>query len=222
MEKEIKISNDDNLDSTVYLLLAARARGEKAFVNFGGHILHSDTVSMDSAYIEVRGATKEEFIRRVYEAKLDNFMKKINNKISDLICKQKIDASRRQGVNQITYQNVVNGLKFIAEHLSMPQEDWVDELLQLGCNFSIEEVKSQFPNMEDDGEKAIINGDLAIGASIIAKMMLDYYSRCYYEEIYFDNDDKYSAYNYIRILTGDRRYTKEYADSLNKSSEIHR
>ena len=47
METEIKIGFNDNVESAVYLLLAAKARGEKAFIDFDGHILHSDTVSMD-------------------------------------------------------------------------------------------------------------------------------------------------------------------------------
>ena len=60
METEIKIGFNDNVESAVYLLLAAKARGEKAFIDFDGHILHSDTVSMDSAFKEILGYTKAE------------------------------------------------------------------------------------------------------------------------------------------------------------------
>lgn len=60
MEREIKIMVGENLESVVYTLLAAKARGEHVYCYFNGHKLHSDTVSMDSAYMEVVGCTKAE------------------------------------------------------------------------------------------------------------------------------------------------------------------
>ena len=61
METKIEIQMNDNLESIVYTLLAAKARKERAYCEFNGHTLHSDTVTMDSAYLEVTGYTKEEF-----------------------------------------------------------------------------------------------------------------------------------------------------------------
>ena len=60
MEREIRIMPGNNLESAVYTLLAAKARGEHVYCDFNGHKLHSDTVSMDSAYMEVMGHTKAE------------------------------------------------------------------------------------------------------------------------------------------------------------------
>lgn len=72
MEKEIKrISPVVNLESTVYTLLAAKACGQSVFCDFdynGKHyILYSDTVSMDSAFKEVMGETKESFKSEIKE-----------------------------------------------------------------------------------------------------------------------------------------------------------
>ena len=67
MEREIKFSIGENLESAVYTLLAAKARGEKVYGEFNGHILHSETVSMDSAYMEVLGCTKAEHDKQMEE-----------------------------------------------------------------------------------------------------------------------------------------------------------
>lgn len=67
MERKIKFSIGENLESAVYTLLAAKARGEKVYGEFNGHILHSETVSMDSAYMEVLGYTKAEHDKQMEE-----------------------------------------------------------------------------------------------------------------------------------------------------------
>ena len=74
MEREIKFSIGDNLESAVYTLLAAKARGEKVYGKFNGHILHSETISMDSAYMEVLGCTKAEHDKQMEEW-LENYKK---------------------------------------------------------------------------------------------------------------------------------------------------
>lgn len=50
-----------NLEQAVEKLQACHQRGRKVFIDFNGHKLYSDTVTMDSAYLEVLGETKAEF-----------------------------------------------------------------------------------------------------------------------------------------------------------------
>ena len=61
MKRKIEVSPGDDLESIVYTLLAAKARGESVYCEFSGHKLYSDTVSMDSAFMEVTGRTKADF-----------------------------------------------------------------------------------------------------------------------------------------------------------------
>ena len=75
MEKEIKrIPPVVNLESTVYTLLAAKECGQSVFCDFDyndeHYILYSDTVSMDSAFKEVTGETKETFKSEIKEIPL--------------------------------------------------------------------------------------------------------------------------------------------------------
>lgn len=222
MEVEIKVEAGDSLESIVYLLLAARARGEKAFANFNGHILHSDTVSLDSAYDEIFGYTKAEFDKAAKEMEEKMQNEELARKIREQGYAKKIEVSRNQGKYGINYQNVINGLKFIAEHRSMSQDELIDGLLQLGCNFSIEDIKQQFPNIKGNLSDGMSQGSLACGANIIVNMRNTEYGRGKGDEKFLSVDSEDSIYNFIRIVTGDETYTKKYVDSLSNSSEIQR
>ncbi len=65
---EIKVENDDNLESIVYKLLTYKAQGKQAYCVFNGVRLNSNTVTMESAYREVIGKTKEELDKIKQEA----------------------------------------------------------------------------------------------------------------------------------------------------------
>ena len=67
MESEIRLLPGSDLDSAIKSLQAAEARGEHVFCRFNGHILHSEGITEDSAYIEVLGCTKEEHNKLVEE-----------------------------------------------------------------------------------------------------------------------------------------------------------
>lgn len=51
------------LDEVIEMLQAYHARGERVYINFNGHMLCSDTVTVNSAYIQVTGETKPEYER---------------------------------------------------------------------------------------------------------------------------------------------------------------
>ena len=74
--KEIKING--NLESMVYTLLAARARGELVFCNFGGYMLYSDTIDMDEAYLVVYGVTKDKWDFELQKQKVQRAIEKVN------------------------------------------------------------------------------------------------------------------------------------------------
>ena len=58
-------------------------------------------------------------------------------------------------------------------------------------------------------------GDLAYGASVIANARKDFLSRAYVSEKFLSVDNNTSIYNYIRIVTGDKTYTKDKVTSMN-------
>ena len=115
---------------------------------------------------------------------------------------RKVEASRPSGGRVITMDLVVAGLEYIARHRRTPQEELIDGLLTLGCDFTIEEIKAQLPNKAD-----IRYGDIAAGAYIIVNMRDSEFGRAYGDDMYLSIDDIRSVYHFLRVVTGDNRYT---------------
>lgn len=169
METRIELQPSDNLESTVYTLLAAKARKEHVYCVFNGHVFHSDTITMDSAFKEVIGITKTEYDQR---KKLEEEMEEREEKarkFRELGYAEKVKESRKNEKVTITKEAVVNGLKFIAEHPSISHDELVNGLLQLGCNFTFEDIKEQYPQPGNLAE-GMKEGHLASGASVIANV----------------------------------------------------
>ena len=209
METIIELQPSDNLESTVYTLLAAKARKEHVYCVFNGHVFHSDTITMDSAFKEVIGITKTEYDQR----------KKLEEEMEER--EEKARKFREVGYAEkvtITKEAVVNGLKFIAEHPSITHDELVNGLLQLGCNFTFEDIKEQYPQPGNLAE-GMKEGHLASGASVIANVR-DFESGLGAAQWFLNSDNENSIYHFIRVSTGDETYTKEYVDSLNNQNSI--
>ena len=225
MERKIEIRPGDNLESVVYTLLAAKARGEHVYCNFNGHELHSDNVTMDSAYTEVMGCTKAEYEQRMKEWRENYAKEKKARESREQGYAEKVNASRTDEKKPITSEEVISGLKFIAEHQSMSHEELVNGLLELGCNFSLEDIKQQFKQQfteEIKLDEGMKQGNFACGASVIANVRDSELGRkfCNIDFLSLDNDT--SIYHFIRVTTGDESYTKEMVDALNNANGKHR
>lgn len=221
MARKIEFAIGSTIESAVYELLAAKARGEQVYGNFKGHKLYSDTVTMDSAYTEIMGCTKAEFDKRQAEWR-ENYKKE-----------EQAREQREQGYSQmvvstripgqdvvITMPTVIEGLKFIAENQTLSQEELIKGLLDLGCNFTLEDIKKQFPGsgLLFEGMK---KGEVACGASVIANARDSESGRAYCDDRFLSLDDETSIYHFVRIVTGDPNYTKDNLD-ISKSSNGRR
>ena len=221
MTRKIEFAIGSTIESAVYELLAAKARGEQVYGDFNGHKLYSDTVTMDSAYTEIMGCTKAEFDKRQAEWR-ENYKKE-----------EQAPEQREQGYSQmvastripgqdvvITMPTVIEGLKFIAENQTLSQEELIKGLLDLGCNFTLEDIKKQFPGsgLLFEGMK---KGEVACGASVIANARDSEYGRAFCDDRFLSLDDETSIYHFVRIVTGDPSYTKDNLD-ISKSSSGRR
>lgn len=63
MKREIEVMPGKGLEDVVSELITARENGESVYCKFNGHTLDSDTVTMDSAFLEVTGRTKDDFMK---------------------------------------------------------------------------------------------------------------------------------------------------------------
>lgn len=217
MAKEIEFAIGSDLESAVYQLLAARARGEHVRGKFDGHTLYSDTVTMDSAFIEIMGCTWAEYVLRKELWKDDYEKEKKAREQREAGYRQMVTSNRIPEKDvTITMSTVIEGLKFIAENQTLSQEELVKGLLDLGCNFTLEDIKKQFP-----APSRLFEGmrkcDLASGASVIANVRDTEYGRAYCDDRFLSLDDETSIYHFIRIVTGDENYTKENLEKSKSS-----
>lgn len=67
--REIAFHYGCDLSNAVMELLEYKERGELVCGDFNGHMLYSDTVTMDSAYLEIVGVTKAEYDRQQEESR---------------------------------------------------------------------------------------------------------------------------------------------------------
>lgn len=220
--KEIELSLNDNIESAVYTLLAAKARGEHAWCYFNGHVLCSDNITMDSAYKEVTGYTKEEFKQYLVKRKEEFERKLAEEKAEEQAEMKLVSESKKKHSSKITQQLVVDGLKFITENQNIPQHELVKGLLELGCNFTLEDIRNQFSSTSISLFEGIRQGDLASGASIIANVRQSSFSRSFVDDRFLSVDNDVSIYNYIRIVTGDMTYTKEKITSMNDGPKLNK
>ena len=58
MERKIELPYGMELDDVIAMLLEAKANGEHVYCDYNNHIFHSDTITVDDAYIKVHGCTK--------------------------------------------------------------------------------------------------------------------------------------------------------------------
>ena len=117
---------------------------------------------------------------------------------------------------KITFFKVLYGLKFIAENQALSDEEIKNGLLDLGCDFTFEDINNVFQH-----EFALVpgmnHGNLASGASVIANVKEGGVSRTFINEVFLSTDNNTSIYHFIRLVTGDNSYTKENIDVLDSN-----
>ena len=218
--KQIKLASYDTLESAVYTLLAATARGQHVWCYFNGHKLYSDNVTMDRVYLEVTGRTKKEFDQQLLESR-EQFKKSMQEaKLEEEQEAQLVLESKKKCTLPITQELVIAGLKFIAENQTISQEELTAGLLELGCNFTLEDIKNQDTAPEINLFDGMSQGDLICGAIVIANARKDFLSRAYVSDRFLSVDDNTSIYNYIRIVTGDKTYTKDKVASMSTEHKL--
>ena len=198
MNKRIEATTNDTIESVVYTLLAAKARGEQAYCVFKGHEFYSDTVNMEDAIKEMQDEDSE------------YWKEKAARKERERGYAEKVQKSRdSRGADAVSLENVLAGMKFIAENQSIDHEELVDGLLSRNCNFTQEDIEEQFPNMPKSKLfRGMRKADLACGASVIVSFRDHEFGRAYCEDRFLSVDDKTSVYHYIRVATRRLKFKK--------------
>ena len=144
-EIEIKVENDDNLESIVYKLLAYKARGKQAYCIFNGVRLDSNSVTMDLAFKNVTGKTKEE----LEEIKKAVLAKKEEPRVERTL-KEKKDEWLRRGKYVIYpekyygWETIINGSNIESDELEIETALEIMEMMEKGK--TIDEIVQMYEN----------------------------------------------------------------------------
>ena len=158
MEKKVYAKR--TIDDTVKMLLEYQQKGEDVYCEFNGHILHSNDITVDKAYLEITGETKEEFEKGKQE-----ILEKAREKSNNYLSKKEENANRWyiQGKNYIYPERDREWLEFCqveAEDIVYGDsiiEYVLDLMRQLATNNNIYWIADNFNKDENmSGIAAII------------------------------------------------------------------
>ena len=82
--------------------------------------------------------------------------------------KLKLEESRKTGVSKITMDSVLNWLTFVSENSNMLQDELFDKLLEMGCNYTYDDLLEQFPDFEN--KDVMSNKDVEDGAYLALRV----------------------------------------------------
>ena len=101
--RKLDILFSKGLDSAIEYLEDCKKRGENVYINFNGHYLYSADITVDGAYLEVVGMTKEEdesIREQMKHAKTKEERDKLIKEWGD-IKKRHADESSRRELNEM-------------------------------------------------------------------------------------------------------------------------
>ena len=200
-------------------------RGEDCKICYKvGNVILDRGITPDEAWNKLMGLPrfKEEY-KRDLKAK-EEFEEKIAHRRdymseSDLANIEKVKNKRKElpDGKEIKDINVISGLKYLIENKDLPQEKFVEGLIDRGCVFLMNDLEDK--NIEPYSADKLRNGEISAGAYVLINARDSEDTRkMYYTMDLFTIDDDNSLYHFIRV-NGEPDYTKEYVDSLNANKK---
>ena len=130
--------------------------------------------------------------------------------------KELLNESREYGVSEITTELVFKGMRYILSHEEDEYEDFAKGLIDLGCNFNIDEVNEMVKESGKEDmtiSEGLLRGDILTGASIICNVRDSYYNMGYaFSRIIYRDSPDAPVLRYMSIL---RRKVDASGNKLN-------
>lgn len=182
MYKEIQFSLTGTLEDAVKDLLHYRVNGKLVYGEFNGVYLYSDTVTMDGAYKEVMGCTKEEF---------DNKQRELNDRI------EKLQDEHKEDIPMLTVLWIERGRKI----LSKDKWDYWERVvpirlndlyqgMELGNCLDIVEILNDGGTLDEAREEIYNQSHSGISFSLVCTMVEEFCDRGkeFYKYVQGDNN----------------------------------
>lgn len=232
MSEEIKAESENKiikkipagwtLDEAVYDLQEAKKKGINLHYIFNGKIDLGPGIGYDEAWNMCYGISKETLTADIEEK--NKLEERIANRRqymdqSDLARIERVKKARAKSPHgkEVIEANVISGLKYLVENRFADADTVCDALINRGCLFTINDVYDY--EVKPFTREKFRDGSIAAAAYVVANMRDSKISRETFENMLFLVDDDYSVYNFIRLATGDKTYTKALADRKNIENE---
>ena len=143
------------LDDVVYALIQANSDDFNYYYDFLGHVLESDTVTLEDAYLEVYGMTKEEYrkiLKKDYETYEANLQKQFeNNRREAALRNERIHERARNIIPEDKMEIFEQAYKLVKTmnfYNINREEDFINLLEYLNSDdFSLDTAAEMFKNM---------------------------------------------------------------------------
>lgn len=138
----------------------------------------------------------------------------LGDPIKEARIKELLDESREFGVSDITYDLVYEGIRCILKHEHDDYEECAEELIELGCNFNLDEVNEYAEKRRSIAstiDEGLLRGDILAGASIICNVRDSEYCKSFAFRSFLNRDiPDAPIFKYMKII-------KRKADALTGS-----
>ena len=141
MEKEMKLVCGESIDEVVDMLLKEKENGNHVFCNFNDVILHSDNITLDSAYRFICGCSKEEYFKKT----------RISSNASEKVDRQvKTSEKLIQELFEVNAENAVRDMKmsklfFLTKNgkfFSIIADEYIEKMSKYSIYCKEEEVEN--------------------------------------------------------------------------------
>lgn len=111
--------------------------------------------------------------------------------------------------NKITEEKVISGLNYIISNKNTSYEKIKYGLLEIGCDFTLEDQKREFPNEEGTIQEGILNGSLSCGANIIINVINDEFGYIYVKDRLLNPNSEVSIYTLLNKIIENKQKQAE-------------
>lgn len=165
----IKFSWGNTIESAVCKLLEYKENGLLAYGEFNGTMLYSDTVTMDEAYKEIIGKTKEEFdeSQRKWRKETEKRETEFKNSIPSLIDGWKVEGREVLNQDKWDYWDEIVPIRLGDLYHGM----------ELGCCLEIVKILNNNGSLDDAKKEIESQGHSGMSFGLVRRMVKEFSAR---------------------------------------------
>lgn len=205
-----------DLDLRIYDLDTFKKNGVKKCYKYKGQTLYPG-ITHQAAWFKFGGMSFEEYAnnkkaKEDLEYKIEHRRENMDPDDLRRINQYKEVRNQSPDGKEVKDDCVIAGIKYMAEYPDISQDEFVQGLIDRGCLFTINDVHDI--KLKPYSKENFRNGEITAAAFVLACAKDSETARMKFKIDHFNIDNDDSGYHFIRLVTGNNEYTKEYVDKL--------